>query len=303
MTCHQLAALCPNFSLFQREVFSQNTEEWMVRLNAVVKRGLELTNRFQGELSCEEKLANRRLWRGFYKWNGFSHTGSLFSSGVAEVLCKFVQKPLPAAVSLTETMVSFLRHGEVKCFLSESFLKTICVICNALMHFNFAGHSKLLVESAAVGYLLAVGTDLRTGTDAATSVSQDLLEVLRKLCGLETAILWPSPSGDLVTPLLLLWKIITKLDADVWKDTSLRLSKKREDTAMSWIVAFALKCLAQSPETIFDTEVDYFNDVSFNCAHRDLKIRRFVYRLDKCWLSTLLFLMSSVTLKRLKRLF
>ena len=277
MTCHQLAALCPNFSLFQREVFSRHTEEWMVRLNAVIKRGLELTNRFQGKLSREEKLVDRRLWRSFCKWNGFSHTGSLFNSGIAEFLCKFVQNPLPTAASLTETMLSFLQHGEVKCFLSESFLKTICVLCNALMHFNFAGHSKLLAESAAVGYLLAAGTDLRISADTATSVSKDLLEALRKLCCFETANMWPSPNGDLVTPLLLLWKIISKLDADVWKDTSLRLSKRQEDTAMSWIVAFALKCLAQSPETIFDNEVDYFNNVSVNCAYRNHATRSFVY--------------------------
>ena len=254
----------------------------MVQLNTVIKRGVKLINRFPRTFKSFPK-ETERLWRSFSRWNGFSHIHSLLSSGVAEFLCNFVQQPVSDAVSFTGTILSFFQREEVRCFREESFLKTVCVICNALMHFNFTSHSKFLAKAAALGYLRATGTNI--SIDADRNGSKNLLEALRELCHLKTMSLWPPPSGDFLPPLLLLWQIITKLDADVWKDTSFKvegsLFEKHKDTELSWIVYFALKCLTQRSEKIFtdQNEVEYVNEVSVSLAHRKYAIGNVVHRL------------------------
>ena len=250
----QLAALCPKFSAVQRNGLIQNTEEWSRRLSAIIKRGLISTRHLND--------ADRRLWKSFRKWNGFSHVCSLLSSGVADFLSDFLRHPFSAEVSSTEAMRCFLQYGESERFLDDSFLKTICVMCNALLHFGSTDHGRILAEIAAVGYLLAVGSDLRIDATAA-KCNQNVLDAMRKLCDLKTVNLWP-PDKDVLTPLLLLWRIITKLDSELWDDRSLRLSK--DDTTFSWIVAFSLKCLSDRPEKEFieEDEIEDANEVSVN---------------------------------------
>ena len=86
--------------------------------------------------------------------------------------------------------------------------------------------------------------------------------------------LWKK-DGDILTPLLILWQIITDFGLDeVWKDSSLKrkwsdekTDAEENETELSWKVALAVECLARkfdwkTAETNDREEVKDVNEVS-----------------------------------------
>ena len=210
----------------------------------------------------------KRLWESLNNWNGFSHVSVLLSCGAAEMLQNFVSYPVPTEAALPMQLWT----KEVS--LDESFLKTVSFFSVALKHFGFRRHSKYLAQVVAVSFLQASGTILTSRFDEQKKgAEKDLAEAARHVFVLRKFRLW-NRDGDILTPLLTLWQIVTDLGGEeMWKDKSLKLKCSEEsdaegnETALSWKLALAVECLAQTSnrttnETNEQDEAKDVNEVS-----------------------------------------
>ena len=248
--CLQLAAISPNFSSDRRNVLHFKVQKWLIKLNRIVTFAMR-TERMLQISENDDRQGNdcKRLWESLNDWNGFSHVSVLLSCGAARILKNFVSYPVPAEAALPITQWT----KEVS--LDESFLKTVSFLAIALKHLGFRDHSKYLAQVVAVNFLQASGKKFRI--DEQKGAEKDFAEVARQLVVLRKFRLW-NKDGDILTPLLTLWQIITDLDLDLgelWKNGSpkLKLSEEKTDaegnaTELSWKVALALECLAQTSD-------------------------------------------------------